>query len=243
MTWDQLRSKKIEMSADWGEGVKIRKDKTLDYGGWKVLDWNEYEQDDSRTVIWIIPPGIAKMGKTHRIPLSTAALNILREARTLHERWGSPYVFPSSQGPHGPLHSTTMANRCQILGIDGTPHGFRTSFRNWCEEQGVPDNPSEIALAHELDKVKRSYLRSDLLAIRSTVMEYWAQYLRGDLPDDWEWTTPAATAQIKELNDKLDRLMQLHEATQERAQAAELENAALRAELNTLRALQPALGL
>ena len=137
MKWEHLRWKIISTSDDWGEGVRVRRDGTLDYEGWEILDWNEYERGNTgRTAIWIIPPDNQKMNKPHRIPLSTTALNILREARILHDRWGSPHVFPSSRRPHGPLSESSLGSRCRKLHIDGSPHGFRTSFSQLVRGQG-----------------------------------------------------------------------------------------------------------
>ena len=42
-------------------------------------------------------------------------------------------------------------------------------------------------------------MRADLVAIRSTILNYWAGYLRGDLPQDWKWINPPAAMQVEEL--------------------------------------------
>ncbi len=59
-----------------------------------------------------------------------------------------------------------------------TPHGFRSSFRNWCAETGIPREVAERALAHVVgNKVEAAYNRTDLLERRREVMEAWGRYV------------------------------------------------------------------
>ena len=248
MEWTDLRWKVINSPTDWGEGVKVRRNGTVNYEGWQILDWEEFERasDKEVVVVWFIPPEHAKMGKWHRIPLSSDALAVLREARTLYEKWDSDLVFPSCRKTHGPLGRSTLNRRCRDLAIDGTPHGFRTSLRIWCAVHDVPETAAEIALSHELQGVMSAYMRSDLLATRASIMDFWSQYLRGEIPEDWEWVTPKAAAEIQALKEERDalkeqlgQLMAIHEtltkiteslrAAEERAEKAEAENAAMKA--------------
>jgi integrase len=57
------------------------------------------------------------------------------------------------------------------------PHGFRSTFRDWCEEAtSTPHAVSEAALAHAVaDKVEAAYRRSDLLEKRTALMAAWAE--------------------------------------------------------------------
>jgi integrase len=67
------------------------------------------------------------------------------------------------------------------LGIAAVPHGFRSSFKDWCMEARDPDAtwfPSEAALAHNLgNSTEQAYARTDLLETRRPLMEEWAQFL------------------------------------------------------------------
>ena len=58
------------------------------------------------------------------------------------------------------------------------PHGFRSSFRDWCAEQtNYPRELAESALAHVLaDKTEAAYQRGDMLEKRSKLMQAWADY-------------------------------------------------------------------
>ena len=61
---------------------------------------------------------------------------------------------------------------------DCTPHGFRSSFRDWAAERtNVPRAVCEAALAHSLgDKTEAAYNRTDLFEQRRDLMERWAAF-------------------------------------------------------------------
>jgi hypothetical protein len=65
----------------------------------------------------------------------------------------------------------------QALCPDGsTPHGFRSSFRDWCgEESAFPREIAEQSLAHATgNAVEQAYRRGDALEKRRALMEAWA---------------------------------------------------------------------
>ena len=61
---------------------------------------------------------------------------------------------------------------------DLTAHGFRSTFRDWCEEAtNTPHAVAEAALAHAVaDKVEAAYPRGDLFEKRRALMEEWAEF-------------------------------------------------------------------
>ena len=121
-----------------------------------------------------------KAKREHRVPLSPAALAVLREAAALSD--GSGLVFPSSTGR--PLSDNTLSKMLRDLGIDAVPHGFRSSFRDWCAEAtNVAPAIAEATLAHVVrDRVEAAYNRTDLFERRRDLMDAWAGYLNGELP-------------------------------------------------------------
>ena len=125
-----------------------------------------------QTATWTIPRKRMKAGRQHRVPLSRRALEVLATAR--EHAPNSPLVFESSGGK--PLYDKPLSTLTRPLGC--VPHGFRTSFRNWCGETGVPREVAERCLAHLVrNQVERAYSRTDLLERRRKVMEDWAQYI------------------------------------------------------------------
>tara|TARA_R110000824_G_scaffold180885_3_gene361436 strand:+ start:658 stop:2085 length:1428 start_codon:yes stop_codon:yes gene_type:complete len=75
---------------------------------------------------WTIPGERVKNGRTHRIPLSPLALDLLREAVALSGE--SPFVFPSPRG-NGPMLVSSLSHaiaRSQFFGLEPfTPHDLR----------------------------------------------------------------------------------------------------------------------
>lgn len=112
------------------------------------------------------------MKRSHRVPLSRRALEILREAEALSD--GSGLLFPGTKRGR-PLSDMTLSKLVKELGFDADVHGFRTSFRTWAQEQtNFPREVAEAALAHKVgDAVERAYARSDVFEKRRKMMESW----------------------------------------------------------------------
>ena len=130
---------------------------------------------DIGAAIWTIPATRMKAGTEHRVPLSTAALAVIAEAREISDSSG--LLFPSVRGL--PMSDSTVSKLLRVRGIAGVPHGFRSSFRDWAAEQTqYPREVMEAALAHQVaNKVEAAYFRSDLLEKRRELMQQWADYL------------------------------------------------------------------
>ena len=134
--------------------------------------WDEIEHD-----VWTISADRMKAKREHRVPLSGRALEILEEARKLHG--GGGIVFRGAKG--GRINASMFSKLLRRLGLGGTPHGMRSSFRDWCSETGVAREVAEAALAHVVrNKAEAAYACSDLLDRRREVMEAWAEYLAGE---------------------------------------------------------------
>jgi integrase len=75
-----------------------------------------------------------------------------------------------------------MAMAMKRLGAgEFTVHGFRSSFRSWCADQGVAFEVAEACLAHAPgNAVVQAYQRSSMLERRRPVMQAWARHLEGE---------------------------------------------------------------
>lgn len=133
--------------------------------------WEEVDLDAG---LWTIPGERMKAGRQHRVPLSAQATEVLAQARGCDN--GSGLVFPSKQG--GEIPSWALAKLISSLGIDGTLHGMRSSFRDWCGETGAVREVAEACLAHRVGSAaEQAYARSDLLQRRRELMDAWAEYV------------------------------------------------------------------
>lgn len=146
--------------------------------------WQEINFEAST---WTIPAGRMKAEKEHRIPLSTAAVNLLN---ALPRMAGTNLVFPAPRG--GVLSDMTLTavirrmNAAEDVArwVDAktaepaVPHGFRSTFRDWGGEYtSYPREMLEVALAHAVGgAVEQSYARGDLFEKRRRLMEDWAQF-------------------------------------------------------------------
>jgi integrase len=135
-------------------------------------DWSEINLDDA---IWIVPEDRMKAGIEHRIPLSSQAVDILKETPN---RRG--WVFESAN-PGKPISQQAMLMLLRRKRPGLTVHGFRSSFRDWCGEQtNYPRELAESALAHRLkDKAEAAYQRGDMLERRRELMQAWADFCLG----------------------------------------------------------------
>lgn len=134
--------------------------------------WSECDLD---AATWTVSGERTKTGKPFRVPLSSAAMRVLVEARELPNAGTGGLVFPSPRGLV--LSDSTISKLFRELGIGCVPHGMRSSFRDWCGESGVPREVAEQALAHVVPGIEGAYARSDLLEVRRPVMQAWADYL------------------------------------------------------------------
>ena len=132
--------------------------------------WAEFDAG-----VWVIPAARMKMGREHRIPLPTAAVELLEKMPRLGD-----LVFPGTKKdkPLSDMSLTAVLRRMERNDI--TVHGFRSSFRDWCSESVANSFPREVcehALAHSLpDKIEAAYRRGDLIEKRALLMQAWSDY-------------------------------------------------------------------
>lgn len=136
--------------------------------------WPEISQADKT---WLVSGERMKAGKEHGVPLSPRALAILKEMHTLRHA-DDGFVFPGIK-PGKSLSNMAFLMLLRRMGRDdATPHGFRSSFRDWCAERtNIPAEVAEMALAHTVsDKTVAAYNRSDLFEKRRRLMQQWSTF-------------------------------------------------------------------
>lgn len=153
----------------------------------RLAQWGEFDVDAG---LWTIPADRMKMRREHRVPLSSQAVQVLRDLlATLPETpSGDTFVFPGAR-PGRPLSdmALTLAIRrrnektvkwADEKGEPIVPHGFRSTFRDWAAETTpTPSEVVEMALAHVVaNRVEAAYRRGDLFDKRRLLMQEWADY-------------------------------------------------------------------
>ena len=120
---------------------------------------------------WRIPAERMKQKRTHRVPLSARAREILYEARGIEGSSDLVFTFPAGWL----LTDRDLSDLLRKLEIPAGPHGFRSSFRDWAAEcRDAPHAVMEAALSHSVrNQVETAYARSDLFERRRALMEEW----------------------------------------------------------------------
>ena len=143
---------------------------------WNEVDWKEK--------IWTVPAGRMKAKLPHRVPLSPRALALLESQKDQHDQ----LVFPSVRDrvELSDMALTSLLRRLKAHsdspGRIATAHGFRSSFRDWCSENGYSRDLAERSLAHTIkDKVEAAYHRTDLLEQRRPLMDAWDAFVTGKM--------------------------------------------------------------
>ncbi|WP_277753777.1 tyrosine-type recombinase/integrase [Muricoccus nepalensis] len=143
--------------------------------------WSEVDMD---AAVWTVPRERMKAGKEHRVPLTPAALAVLRGVLPLRtDAAADALIFPGQLAANRKepkalsVMAMTMALRRMERG-DLTVHGFRSTFRDWAgETTGHPREVVEAALAHRTgDKMEQAYARGDLFEKRRRLMAEWSAF-------------------------------------------------------------------
>jgi integrase len=137
--------------------------------------WSEI---DRARAIWRIPGERMKMGESHSVPLSGAALAILDAMRNGSQ---SDLIFPNHNGePFSNMAMLAVLKRMSYGHV--TVHGFRATFATWAEEcTDYPDGVREAALAHKYkNETMAAYQRGEKLEKRRSLMNDWMKYVCGE---------------------------------------------------------------
>lgn len=136
-----------------------------------------WEEFDLESRLWTIPAERMKAKRDHDVPLSDAATAILEMQRKVSR---GDYVF-EGQTAAKPLSNMSMTMLLRRMKReDLTVHGFRSTFRDWCGDNGMERTLAEAALAHTLqNKAEAAYARSTMVERRRTVMDAWAAHAIG----------------------------------------------------------------
>jgi integrase len=167
----------------------------------------KWPEIDIGAQVWTVPPERMKGFREHRVMLSDAAIALIEHMRKLRS---SDYVFPGHRRrrPGDRSRGQPVGERSLLKVIEKmnetnkkaklplwtdpkqggrriTPHGFRSSFKDWSSEcTNFRSEISEAALAHiEGDKVKAAYERTTFDQKRRELMAAWADHCDGKADD------------------------------------------------------------
>ncbi|TPG22211.1 tyrosine-type recombinase/integrase [Variovorax guangxiensis] len=133
--------------------------------------WTEI---DMEARAWTVPGPRMKAKREHRVPLSDAAIELLKKLPRIKD---VNLVFPGANNQAlSDMSLTAVMRRMEIMAV---PHGFRSTFRDWAGDRTeYPRDLAELALAHILEsKTEEAYRRGDALERRRDMMSAWAKFI------------------------------------------------------------------
>lgn len=146
----------------------------------RLATWDEF---DIEARLWTVPADHMKRGKSHIVPLSDAALEVIAKARAFRLS-NTDVVFPGSGGKT--MSDMTLLKVLRDMAEPFHVHGFRSTFTDWAANEGFNDAVVEAALAHKTpDAVQAAYRRTTYLGTedkpgaRVNLMGAWGNYCLG----------------------------------------------------------------
>lgn len=134
--------------------------------------WQEFDLDYA---IWEIPTERMKMRRSHLVPLSTQALDLLNELKMMTGNYR--YVFPGRNDPNKPMSGASVNQVIKRIGYGGkvTGHGFRHSMSTILHEHGFESSWIEMQLAHvDKNSIRGTYNHAQYLDKRKVMMQWYA---------------------------------------------------------------------
>jgi integrase len=138
--------------------------------------WPEIDMD---AAVWTIPATRMKSGREHKVPLSSAALSVVR-LQLKERRKNNDHVFPGvGRRRHEGVRPSSLWTKCRKLGAPSI-HGFRSAFREWAAANNLSRDAAELSLAHSVaGATERSYWRSNMFDQRREMLQSWARHCAG----------------------------------------------------------------
>ena len=144
-------------------------------GEMRFAEWSEIDEAKAE---WRIPAERMKMPSPHIVPLSTQALELIRQLREINGRWR--WVLPSQSNTQKPISENTVLFALYRMGYHSrmTGHGFRGLASTILNENGFEPDWIERQLAHtERNDVRAAYNHAQYLSERRRMMQWWGDYL------------------------------------------------------------------
>ncbi len=143
--------------------------------------WSEI---DLKAAEWLIPAERMKSDTAHRVPLSKAAIALLK---SLPKFEGTDLIFVGNENKQ--LSDMTLAavikrmNKTELIWTDDkgrpiVPHGLRSTFATWAQENtNYATELREHALSHRVgNSTTQSYERGVQFEKRRAMMETWSRF-------------------------------------------------------------------
>ncbi|BEA57475.1 integrase [Escherichia coli] len=139
--------------------------------------WQEFDLDNA---IWEIPAERMKMRRSHLVPLSAQALDLLIELKSMSGNY--QLVFPGRNNPNKPMSEASINQLIKRIGYGGkvTGHGFRHTMSTILHEYGFESTWIEMQLAHcDKNKIRGIYNHADYYSNRKEMLNWYSEKILG----------------------------------------------------------------
>jgi len=139
----------------------------------KQMRWSQINDN-----LWVIPSGVTKNKREHRVPLSEPALAILERLRA-EQDVDLDCVFPSRVGGSLSWMRKTTRKIQEVVGFHFTPHDLRRTCATNLSELGIDDTIIARILNHSWvdQNVTAVYNRFQRLPVMRQALERWGARL------------------------------------------------------------------
>lgn len=134
-----------------------------------------WEEFDLVNAIWEIPAERMKMRRSHLVPLSQQALDILQELKVMTGNYS--YVFPGRNDPNKPMSEASINQLIKRIGYGGrvTGHGFRHTMSTILHEKGFQSSWVEMQLAHtDRNTIRGTYNHAIYIDERREMLRFYS---------------------------------------------------------------------
>ncbi|HID8413249.1 TPA: tyrosine-type recombinase/integrase [Serratia marcescens] len=137
-----------------------------------------WEEFDLVNAIWEIPAERMKMRRSHLVPLSQQALDILQELKVMTGNYS--YVFPGRNDPNKPMSEASINQLIKRIGYGGrvTGHGFRHTMSTILHEKGFQSSWVEMQLAHtDRNTIRGTYNHAVYIDERREMLRFYSSII------------------------------------------------------------------
>lgn len=143
----------------------------------RAASWSEFDLDNA---IWEILAERMKMRRSHLVPLSAQALDLLIELKSMSGNY--QLIFPGRNNPNKPMSEASINQLIKRIGYRGkvTGHGFRHTMSTILHEYGFESTWIETQLAHsDKNKIRGVYNHADYYSNRKEMLNWYTEKILG----------------------------------------------------------------
>jgi len=141
----------------------------------REASWCEFDLDNA---LWEIPKERMKKRRSHLVPLSSQAVEILKKLKVISGKY--QLVFPGRNDVRKPMSDASINKVIKMLGYHGrlTGHGFRHMMSTILHEHGFESAWIEMQLAHvDKNSIRGTYNHAQYLKQRKEMIQWYSSFI------------------------------------------------------------------